>query len=222
VRRYASSPITVGQLGDLLYRTARVRSLVTAAPDGQDPPDVLEAGAVYSDRPYPSAGARYELEFYVTVGKCAGLVNGVYHYEPVGHRLEPVSADRGVVADLLGAARVAAALDGPPQVLISVAARFRRLSWRYEGLAYRLVLMHVGVLMHSLYLVCTAMGLAPCAVDVVDVNAAARAFGTDWRVEPCIGQFLVGGRPGTSGGDSSRRRDVNDAQWAGRARGYGR
>jgi len=33
-RRYAGSPITAAQLGDLLYRTARVRSLITA-PGGQ-------------------------------------------------------------------------------------------------------------------------------------------------------------------------------------------
>jgi SagB-type dehydrogenase family enzyme len=194
VRRYAGSPITAAQLGDLLYRTARVRSLVNAAPAGKNPPDV-PAGTVYSSRPYPSGGASYELELYLTVANCTGLASGVYHYEPLGHRLEPVSEDRAAAAELLHAARISAALDGPAQVLISMTARFRRLSWRYEGLAYRLVLMHVGVLMQNLYMVCAAMGLAPCAVDAVDIDVAARAFGADWRTEPCVGQFLVGGNP---------------------------
>jgi len=195
VRRYAGGPITAVQLGDLLYRTARVRSLITAGPAGKNPPDVPAPGTVYSSRPYPSGGASYELELYLTIASCTGLPSGVYHYDPLGHRLEPVRADRAAAAELLSTARISAALDSPPQVLISMTARFRRLSWRYEGLAYRLVLMHVGVLMQNLYIVCAAMGLAPCALDAVDIDVAARAFGTDWRTEPCVGQFLVGGNP---------------------------
>jgi SagB-type dehydrogenase family enzyme len=204
-RRYAGSPITAAQLGDLLYRTARVRSLITAALGGQDPPDVPARGTPYSNRPYPSGGACYELELYLTVGSCTGLANGVYHYDPLGHRLEPVSADRAAADELLSAACMTAALDSPAQVLISMTARFRRLSWRYEGLAYRLVLMHVGVMMQNLYIACAAMGLAPCALDAVDIDVAARAFGADWRTEPCVGQFLVGGQP-----------DVNDVHRADR------
>jgi SagB-type dehydrogenase family enzyme len=203
-RRYAGSPITAAQLGDLLYRTARVRSLITA-PGGQDPPDVPASGTPYSNRPYPSGGACYELELYLTVGSCTGLANGVYHYDPLGHRLEPVSADRAAADELLSAACMTAALDSPAQVLISMTARFRRLSWRYEGLAYRLVLMHVGVLMQNLYIACAAMGLAPCALDAVDIDVAARAFGADWRTEPCVGQFLVGGQPDVDGAHRADR-----------------
>src|ERR1019366_8431982 len=122
-----------------------------------------------------------------------GLAPGVYHYDPLGHRLEPLGEDRRAVDELLSCAGVAAAMDRPPPVLISMTVRFRRLSWKYEGLAYRMVLMHVGVLIQSLYLVCTAMRLAPCALGSVSIEAAARVFGTDWRVEPCVGQFIVGG-----------------------------
>jgi SagB-type dehydrogenase family enzyme len=239
VRRYAGSPITAAQLGDLLYRTARVRSLITA-PGGQDPPDVPARGTPYSNRPYPSGGACYELELYLTVGSCTGLANGVYHYDPLGHRLEPVSADRAAADELLSAACMTAALDSPAQVLISMTARFRRLSWRYEGLAYRLVLMHVGVLMQNLYIACAAMGLAPCALDAVDIDVAARAFGADWRTEPCVGQFLVGGQPDVNGAHRADRAhlsrmllnmppfldgahlchhdDLMEANWAGRLR----
>lgn len=229
VRRYAGSPITAAQLGDLLYRTARVRSLITAGPGGQNPPDIPATGTQYSNRPYPSAGACYELELYLTVANCTGLARGVYHYDPLGHRLEPVSADRVAADELLSAARMTAALDGPAQVLISMTARFRRLSWRYEGLAYRLVLMHVGVLMQNLYIVCAAMGLSPCALDAVDIDVAARAFGTDWRAEPCVGQFLVGGKsslssilptmpPFLDGAHSRCHDDLMETSWAGRVR----
>jgi SagB-type dehydrogenase family enzyme len=217
-RRYAIEPMTVAELGELLYRTARVRSLITIPPDAHDKTGGPAAGAELSDRPYPSGGACYELELYVTAGDCAGLRPGIYHYDPLGHRLEPVNSDRAASDELLGCARVAAAMEDPPPVLITMTARFRRLSSKYEGLAYRLALMHVGVLIQSLYLVCTAMRLAPCALGAVSVDAAARAFGTDWRTEPCVGQFMVGRDPGQAGRDTSSWREVNDARWADLAR----
>jgi SagB-type dehydrogenase family enzyme len=221
VRRYAAAAMTAAELGELLYRTARVRSMMTPAAGGHehaDAGDAPTAGGELSDRPYPSGGACYELELYVTVGNCAGLPAGVYHYDPLGHRLEPVSSDPGTVHELLSGARVAAAMDDLPPVLITMTARFRRLSWKYEGLAYRLVLMHVGVLIQNLYLVCTAMRLAPCALGSVSIDTAARAFGTDWRIEPCVGQFIVGREPGDYNGDIGRRWNVNDAEWADLAR----
>jgi SagB-type dehydrogenase family enzyme len=219
VRHHDARPITVTELGDLLYRTARVRSLITVEQEEDRVSGAPKAGYELSDRPYPSGGACYELEFYATAGNCAGLTAGVYHYDPLGHRLERVSTDRAAIDELLGCARVAAAMDEPPQLLLSMTARFRRLSWKYEGLPYRLVLMHVGVLIQNLYLVCTAMRLAPCALGSVSIEAAARAFGTDWRVEPCVGQFIIGREPATSARDTSRWRKVNDAQWADFARG---
>jgi SagB-type dehydrogenase family enzyme len=218
LRRHGARPITVTELGDLLYRTARVRSLITVEPEDRRASGGLKAGYELSDRPYPSGGACYELEFYTTVSNCAGLARGIYHYDALGHRLEPVSADRAAVDELLGCARIAAAMDEPPQVLISMTARFRRLCWKYEGLAYRLVLMHVGVLTQNLYLICTAMRLAPCAVGSMSIAAAARAFGTDWRAEPCVGQFIVGREPDADGRDTSTWLKVNDAEWADLAR----
>ncbi len=217
-RRYGAEPMTVAELGELLYRTARVRSLITIPPDAPGAPGAPAAGVALSDRPYPSGGACYELELYVTAGDCAGLRPGVYHYDPLGHRLEPVNPDRAAVNELLGCARVAAVMQHPPPVLITMTARFGRLSWKYEGLAYRLALMHVGVVIQSLYLVCTAMHLAPCALGAVSVEAAARAFGTDWRTEPCVGQFMVGSDPGPVDLDTSWWREVNDARWADLAR----
>ena len=114
-----------------------------------------------SDRPYPGGGACYELELYVTVGRCEGIAPAVYHYDPLGHRLELVNSDRAVVDELLDSAGQIAVMDVPPPVLITMTARFRRLTWKYEGMAYAVALMNVGVLIQSLYLVCTAMAWPP-------------------------------------------------------------
>lgn len=209
LRSYGTEAIGIAELGELLYRTARVRSLIPVG------------GYQLSDRPYPSGGACYELELYITVQNCAGLAPGVYHYDPLGHRLEPLGTERKAMDELLGCAKVAAAMDDPPPLLISMTARFHRLSWKYEGLAYRLALQHVGVLTQSLYLICTAMRLAPCALGSVNIEVAARAFGTDWRTEPCVGQFIVGREPGDiplRGTGSGQ--NVNNAEWADLARGF--
>jgi len=55
MRRNATG-MTLSQLGELLYRTARVRSVITLEQPGPDSP-----GYELSDRPYPSGGACYEL-----------------------------------------------------------------------------------------------------------------------------------------------------------------
>jgi SagB-type dehydrogenase family enzyme len=177
-RRHGRNPITVVQVGELLYRTARARSR--------------------SDRPYPVGGSSFDLELYLTVWDCVGLARGVYHYDPFAHSLGAVHADRIAWQKLLGSARVAVGADDPPQVLITVTARFRQLSWGLEEPAYRLMLMNAGALMQSLYLVSTAMCLAPCAIGTVSLDVAARALDIDWRLEPCVGQFIVGTYPVTS------------------------
>jgi SagB-type dehydrogenase family enzyme len=207
--RHPGPEITAEQIGDLLYRTARVRRLAAGTPGDF---------SGHTDRPYPSGGNAYELELYLSVGDCAGLAPGVYHYDPLGHRLEPVDADRAAAEELLALARMAAGTDAPLPVLITMTARFRRLSWRYEGMAYRLVLMNAGALMQNLYLVSTAMRLAPCAIGTISIDTAARALGTDWRVEPCVAQFMVGSQPAATPGDGRTWSDVNDGWWAGAAR----
>ena len=216
-RRYSTEPVTMEELGDLLYRTARVRSLIT-------PPDPAGAGLPakrdprLSDRPYPGGGACYELELYVTVGHCAGIPRGIYHYDPLGHRLEPVNSERKMTDDLLLNAARLAAIDIPPPVLLTMTARFPRVSWKYEGVAYSTVLKDAGVLLQSLYLVCTAMGLAPCALGPVNLELTARAFGVDWRLEPSVGQFVFGHAPATPSPPAWRTDPVNDADWADGAR----
>jgi SagB-type dehydrogenase family enzyme len=109
-------------------------------------------------------------------------------------------------------------MKAPPPVLITMTARFRRLTWKYEAMAYAVALMDVGVLTQSLYLVCTAMDLAPCALGSVHIEATAAAFGTDWRTEPSIGQFMLGRNPDARPGYLGRWDPVNDPQWAEEAR----
>jgi len=216
VRDHDGDPVTLAEIGDLLYRTCRVRWLSDTQEANSLAPRVVSIREL-SDRPYPGGGACYELEAYVTAGRCSGLERGVYHYDPLGHQLEPVTSDPAIVDEMLVFARAASDMDSQPHVLITLTARIRRLSWKYEGLPYRLMLLDAGALIQNLYLVCTAMRLAPCALGSVSSELAARAFSADWRTEPGVVQFIVGraaadsGRPGTW-------HAANDGEWADYAR----
>jgi len=213
MRTYGADPVTAEELGDLLYRAARIRSLIVP-PSAGDDAGALDPDPRLSDRPYPGGGACYELELYITVGNCTGIPRGIYHYDPLAHRLEPVNAAPQAVDELLRSAGQSAAMTVPPPVLITMTACYRRLSWKYEGIVYATVLKDAGVMLQNLYLVSTAMRLAPCALGAVNIEGTARAFGTDWSIEPSVAQFIVGRAPQTPPRYEWRWEPVNDPQWA--------
>src|SRR5262249_56768846 len=77
----------------------------------------------YTARPYPSAGASYELELYLAVDRCEGLARGFYHYDAGGHALMPIGTRMHEFEALLMGAQVAMGAPAVPQVLITIAAR---------------------------------------------------------------------------------------------------
>lgn len=173
-------PIDITALGHFLYRCARVRAVFS---DGRQE---------VSSRPYPSGGAVYELELYPTVHHCAGVDPGLYRYDPRGHTLAVVAHPGRKVTLLLDDARRSAAMTATPQVLIIVAARFARAMWKYESMAYALVLKDVGVLYQTMYLVATAMGLSACALGGGSSEVFSEATELDPFGESSVGEFLLG------------------------------
>jgi SagB-type dehydrogenase family enzyme len=180
----AAAPITVDALGELLYRSARLRRRF-AGPNGQE----------LADRPYPSGGAIHELELYPLITACAGLDAGLWHYAAADHHLEHVADPGPATRALVDQARAASLMRDDPQVLLIVAARFGRLMWKYETIAYALLLKHVGVLYQTLYLVGTAMGLAVCGLGGGDAEDFATATGLDYHTEGSVGEIAIGSRP---------------------------
>ncbi|MEW2127493.1 SagB family peptide dehydrogenase [Streptomyces sp. NPDC058369] len=181
-----AQPLTVEQLGEFLFRTARVRATGT------------DQGLDVSDRPHPGGGAAHELELYPLVHRVRGLESGLYHYDPYGHRLSRVPARTGDVRRLLDASAAGMTGGATPQVLLVLASRFGRLAWKYRAMAYALTLKHVGVHYQNMYLAATAMGLAPCALGVGDSDAFAAATGLDALAETSVGEFALGSRPRTA------------------------
>jgi SagB-type dehydrogenase family enzyme len=162
-----------------------VREIAEATPEGY----------TRTNRPYPGGGACYELELYLAVNVCEGLLPGLYHYCPKKHQLSKLSGRTPEVERLLERAYYAADERGTPQVLIILAARFQRASWKYSAMAYATVLKNVGVLYQTMYLVATAMGLAPCALGGGDSDVFVAATGGDYYAETSVGEFLLGSQP---------------------------
>ena len=92
----------------------------------------------------------------------------------------------------MGAAEFAMDATDSPQVLITIAARFNRISWKYSSIAYSLILKDVGVLLQTLYLTATDMGLGGCAIGTSNIDLFAKMTGIDFHVEGPVGQFALG------------------------------
>jgi SagB-type dehydrogenase family enzyme len=185
-------PITLTELSRFLDSTARVLSRSKTEFDLDD--------GDHTVRPYPSAGAGYELELYLAVNICEGLAQGFYHYDAGAHALVPIRVPRHELEVLFAGAEYAMGAPSAPQILITIAARFGRISWTYSSIAYSLILKDVGVLIQTLYLVATDMGLGGCAIGITNIDLFEKMTGIEFHVEGPVGQFAIG--RGAKSGDS--------------------
>jgi len=183
-------PISVAELALLLERTARVRSKWTSALDFGD--GTFGPEIDYTSRPYPSAGSGYELELYLAVANCKGLERGFYHYDADRHALVRIGVHEQQLYALLENASFAMGAPAPPQILITLAARFDRICWKYSGIAYSLILKDVGVVLQTLYLAATDLGLAGCAIGTGNIDLFAKMTGQEIYAEGPVGQFALG------------------------------
>jgi SagB-type dehydrogenase family enzyme len=181
-------PITLAELSRFLDGTARVQSRFSSRVDlGDRGPEVA-----YAVRPYPSGGGSYELELYLAVDTCEGLARGFYHYDAGGHALVPIAVRTHELDALLAGAQFAMDAPAVPQILITIAARFGRVAWKYSSIAYALILKDVGALMQTLYLMATDMGLGGCAIGIANIELFAKMTGIKFHVEGPVGQFAIG------------------------------
>jgi SagB-type dehydrogenase family enzyme len=181
-------PITLAELSRFLDRTARVQSKWSSKPDfAEQGPDIE-----YTTRLYPSGGNAYELELYLAVANCEGLARGFYHYDAGGHALVLIDTPAHELEAMLAAAEFAIGASAAPQILITIAARFGRISWKYSSIAYSLILKDVGVLIQTLYLMATDMGLGGCAIGTNDIDRFSKMTGIEFHIEGPVGQFALG------------------------------
>jgi SagB-type dehydrogenase family enzyme len=185
VRHYGAVPMPRRTFERFLDLSARAHALV-------ETPDL----GWISSRNYPSGGARYPLEIHPLVYHVEGVEAGLYHYDPFGHRLGRLEIDpqhsEVLLADALRKMGGSEALYGRPAVLFLITAVYARTCWKYRGIPYQLLLMETGALYQTMYLVGTALGLAPCAVGAFPELAVAELLELDVRDEGQVGLFALG------------------------------
>ncbi len=182
IRKHGKDPITLRQLGEFLFSAARVKE--------------LKKGEHYdiATRPFPGGGGCYELELYPVIYNCKDIEAGMYRYDPHMHALSLCAKWSIQVELLLKDAQNSANTSEMPQVLIIIAARFARVTWKYQSMAYATILKNVGVLMQTFYLTATAMDLAPSALGVGNADLFSKLTGTDYYEESSVGEFILGSK----------------------------
>ncbi len=174
VRDYRNSPLTLAELSALLH-----------AAQGITEP-------TYPKRAAPSAGALYPLETYVVVHSVQGLEPGVYHYVVRGHALEQVvRGDKRREVALACLDQEHALTAG---VVFVLSAIFQRERWKYQGRAYRYILLEAGHVGQNIYLAATALGLGCCAIGAFYDDLLNRLLGIDGEEEAAL-YVLTVGRP---------------------------
>lgn len=184
LRNYASIPISLDEFAAFLFHSSRIQGIVHD--DAYN--DVV------SLRPSPSGGARHAFEIYPFVRICDGCEPGIYRYCPQKHVLEKIKSAEMSIQKLLDWNPHKVISPIPPHITLYIAARFERMSWKYESIAYKLIHQDLGCLYQTFYLVAEALDLAPCALGDVDTTLLGHVLKIDWQIEPFIGGFTLGRR----------------------------
>ena len=143
-RAFTDEPVRLERLSTML--------LLTYGVTGPNEADGSPARAA------PSAGGRYPLELFVAARRVDGLPEGLWHYRPDLHALEPVRA--GTLDEDLERAFFGQEVVRNAAFVVLVGAVMRRTLVKYQDRGYRLVLLDAGHAMQNLMLVATAMGLS--------------------------------------------------------------
>lgn len=146
VREYKDSPLTLTELGQLLWAAQGI---------------TLPSRGL---RSAPSAGATYPLEVYVSVreGGVIGLPAGIYHYEPNYHSISLVKGGDFSLELYRASLNQEWVREAP--ICIIIAADFSRTMARYGARGERYVYMEAGHAGQNIYLQATALGLGTVAV----------------------------------------------------------
>src|SRR5262249_6755066 len=179
--QYGRKPLTIEALGAFTYWTCRVTNVTSTGNE------------VHLQKLYPSCGSLHPLRVYIASESCEGCPPGLYRYLDRAHALGKVPAPEGAVRKFLSdAAYSTGGLAQKPSTLFIISARFHRTAWKYESIAYRLVLLETGTLMQTMYLAATALGLKGCAIGCGDSDYFAQTVQTDYYSETSVGEFLLG------------------------------
>jgi SagB-type dehydrogenase family enzyme len=172
VRTYAAEPLTLAEVGQLLWAAQGVTS-----GDG--------------GRTAPSAGALYPLEIYLVAGNVSGLPPGAYRYDPKRHRL--LHHKHGDLREGLAELALEQSWVAEAPALLVFAAVPKRTARKYGGRALRYVHIEVGHAAQNVYLQAAALGLGTVMVGAFEDAPLGRVLGLPSAERPV--SLMPVGRP---------------------------
>ncbi len=148
VRVYGRQPLSLEELGFLLWCTQGVRKIVP----GQ---------ATF--RTVPSAGARHALETYLLVNTVVDLPPGLYRYLALEHALQEVNRDPDIALSITRACLNQNFVRTSATTFFWTAYA-PRMTWRYGERGYRYLFLDAGHVCQNLYLAAEAIQCGVCAI----------------------------------------------------------
>jgi SagB-type dehydrogenase family enzyme len=139
----------------------------------------------------PSGGARHAIELYPCVLNVEGVPRGFYHYSVRDHVLELVAPRdfRDLVSSMCGGQEYVATAG----VVVFYAAVVEREMWKYEtARAYRVLMMDLGHLSQTFYLVAAWLGLGAFFTGALRDQLVEEVLGLDWTEELILGASGAG------------------------------
>lgn len=133
--------------------------------------------------PSPSGGALHSLETYLKVDRVDNIEKGLYHYNPLNNELEFLSSKIEI--------QEKKDLESTPQVKIIITSRIARTSYKYENIAYRLILIDLGCMLQTMMLTAESLQLKSYIVGAISKNTLS-AIQIDENDEIIIGSLILG------------------------------
>jgi len=174
IRSYSSTPLTVEQVGCLLWAATGIR--------------VWAAG--FSFRTAPSAGALYPIETYVAINRVSDVASGLYHYNIRYHQLELLQL--GGFGERVAHAALDQGMCADAGMVVLWTGVFARSKWKYGQRAYRYVFLDCGHIAENLALAATALGLGSCQIAALYDEEVNRLLGVDGVEESVLYLSSVG------------------------------
>ena len=147
-RTFNPEPLSLEELSFLLWATQGVKQRI----------DRFTAL-----RTVPSAGARHALETYLCVFRVEGVDAGFYRYLPLEHQLV-FEFHEERASHRMTEATMGQSFTGGSAVTFIWTAIPRRMEWRYDLAAHKVIAIDAGHACQNLYLACEAIKAGTCAV----------------------------------------------------------
>jgi SagB-type dehydrogenase family enzyme len=135
-----------------------ISALAASAYGIQETVEAQDGSPQFSRRSVPSAGGMFPLEFYFFVQRIEGLANGLYHYDVRAHGLELIE-QRDLFGDLESVFYTYPFIR-EANVVMAIAAVFKRIQKKYGPRGYRYTLLEAGHSAQNICLTAAELGLA--------------------------------------------------------------